>query len=593
VVCTIRSSYANGVCIRRFRRLAFAVLVVGLVAVVHTVPVSAQTTWVVSPTGSDSHPGTAAQPFLTIQHAADVVNPGDTVIVEDGTYTGTGVGTSCASSSKPIVCLTRGGTSTMPVTFRARNQWGAKLDGQTNTSTDGFRFVGNANYIVIEGFEVVGVGNAAGSSSGFELYNAGHDVLISHNNIHDVGRLCTDTGNGQAAIFLEQPNVEVTANYIHDIGRFMNGEHGCSTSYPASRDHGIYLDGHTSPGASNALIENNVFYGNARGWSIQLYPGSLSNISILNNTFAFPNPYQDGQILLGADLSNSRILNNIFYSPRTVALEYYMGTESSLSVTNNIIYNGSLFNKVPGGTTVLATQLTDPLLLNILSAPYDFHLTAASPAIDKGVTLAEVPVDFEDVSRTDGNDVGAAECAIKGTTTSPVSTPVITPAGGTYSGQVTVSLSTDTAGASIRYTTDGSVPTSSSPIYAVPLVLSASATVNALATEAGMADSAIATAFFQIQPAAADTVAPIVAITSPADGSQVRRWTTIAATATDDVGIVDVAFTLDGQPIGSDTTAPYAMTYNFRKTASGPHIITAIARDAAGNTATASITVVR
>ncbi len=40
----------------------------------------------VSPSGNDINPGTEASPFRNIQRAADIVNPGDTVIVKDGTY---------------------------------------------------------------------------------------------------------------------------------------------------------------------------------------------------------------------------------------------------------------------------------------------------------------------------------------------------------------------------------------------------------------------------------------------------------------------------------------------------------------------------
>src|SRR5215475_1351116 len=50
-------------------------------------PPPAGATFYVSPTGLDSNPGTEDQPFRTIQMAADVVNPGNTVIVEDGAYT--------------------------------------------------------------------------------------------------------------------------------------------------------------------------------------------------------------------------------------------------------------------------------------------------------------------------------------------------------------------------------------------------------------------------------------------------------------------------------------------------------------------------
>src|SRR5215510_15234163 len=83
-------------------------------------------TFYVSPTGSDSNPGTQDQPFRTIQKAADVVNPGYTVIVEDGVYTSSGPN----QCSKTVVCLTRGGGAGQLVTFKSRNKWGAKINGQ-------------------------------------------------------------------------------------------------------------------------------------------------------------------------------------------------------------------------------------------------------------------------------------------------------------------------------------------------------------------------------------------------------------------------------------------------------------------------------
>src|SRR5207253_2589358 len=62
----------------------------------------------VAPTGSDVNRGTAAEPFRTIQRAADAARPGDTVLIEDGTYTRPAEGTRCDSAtSAPAVCLTR------------------------------------------------------------------------------------------------------------------------------------------------------------------------------------------------------------------------------------------------------------------------------------------------------------------------------------------------------------------------------------------------------------------------------------------------------------------------------------------------------
>src|SRR5262245_66044614 len=94
--------------------------------------------------------------------AADVVNPGNTVIVEDGVYTYSGSN----QCSKTIVCLTRGGAPGQLVTFKSRNKWGARVDGQNGVAASGFGF-GGANYVRIQEFELYGVANAdSGSASG-------------------------------------------------------------------------------------------------------------------------------------------------------------------------------------------------------------------------------------------------------------------------------------------------------------------------------------------------------------------------------------------------------------------------------------------
>jgi lysophospholipase L1-like esterase len=85
--------------------------------------------------------------------------------------------------------------------------------------------------------------------------------------------------------------------------------------------------------------------------------------------------------------------------------------------------------------------------------------------------------------------------------TPTVSTPTITPPGGTYTNSVDVALATQTPGASIRYTTDGSEPTVSSTLYSASITLMQSTTLRAKAFLAGYTDSATATAAFTINPA--------------------------------------------------------------------------------------------
>src|SRR5271154_4496754 len=76
-----------------------------------------------------------------------------------------------------------------------------------------------------------------------------------------------------------------------------------------------------------------------------------------------------------------------------------------------------------------------------------------------------------------------------------VATPTFSPARGTFISGPTVTISTATSGASIRYTTDGSTPSETAgTLYSAPITVSATTTINAIAYASGMADSSISTA---------------------------------------------------------------------------------------------------
>ena len=64
---------------------------------------------------------------------------------------------------------------------------------------------------------------------------------------------------------------------------------------------------------------------------------------------------------------------------------------------------------------------------------------------------------------------------------------------------------------------------------------------------------------------------------------------TVSASASDNVGVTGVQFKLDGADLGAeDTSAPYSIVWDTTGVANGPHTLTAVARDAANNTATAA-----
>src|SRR5262249_49389847 len=63
----------------------------------------------------------------------------------------------------------------------------------------------------------------------------------------------------------------------------------------------------------------------------------------------------------------------------------------------------------------------------------------------------------------------------------------------------------------------------------------------------------------------------------------------LAANASDDVGVVGVQFLVDGNALGAeDTTSPYSVNWDTTKATNGSHILTARARDAAGNVTTSA-----
>lgn len=76
--------------------------------------------------------------------------------------------------------------------------------------------------------------------------------------------------------------------------------------------------------------------------------------------------------------------------------------------------------------------------------------------------------------------------------------PVFSPAPGTYTGTQTVTMSSSTPGATIRFTTDGSTPNDSSPIYSGGVSVSSTKTLQAIATATGLQDSGVTSGVYTI-----------------------------------------------------------------------------------------------
>ncbi len=79
-----------------------------------------------------------------------------------------------------------------------------------------------------------------------------------------------------------------------------------------------------------------------------------------------------------------------------------------------------------------------------------------------------------------------------------VATPTFSPAAGTYTAVQSVTISCETSGASIYYTTNGDVPTSASTLYTSAISVGESMTIKAIAVKDGMDDSNVASAAYTI-----------------------------------------------------------------------------------------------
>lgn len=88
---------------------------------------------------------------------------------------------------------------------------------------------------------------------------------------------------------------------------------------------------------------------------------------------------------------------------------------------------------------------------------------------------------------------------------------------------------------------------------------------------------------FAVGAGTADTTKPTVTLDAPASGATISSLTQLAATASDDTVVARVEFYADGAPVGADSVAPYAITWNADSLQDGPHTLKARAYDGSGN----------
>jgi len=204
----------------------------------------------VSMMGSNSNPGTREKPFSTLQHAADVAKPGDTVEVRGGTY------------CQRLAVTSSGSAAAGSITFRSAPGETAILDGGCLFLENGpsaMISLHNASYITIQGFVVSNykTNNPKSVPFGIRIDGHGSHIRILDNDVHSIQQLyqgLNKIGSGANGFGIAVYGTDARAP-ISDLTIAGNQVHGLHTGSSES----LVLNGNVTHFrvARNKVYENN------------------------------------------------------------------------------------------------------------------------------------------------------------------------------------------------------------------------------------------------------------------------------------------------------------------------------------------------
>jgi parallel beta-helix repeat protein len=372
-------------------------------------------TYYVATSGSDSNPGTLQQPFRTIVKGVSILKPGDTTYVRAGTYN--------EAINTRFVVFPSGTSWTNAVTLAAYPGEQVTLVGfinlagmqhsyiivsgliiDANNSVEGFTINQGSHHIRLQNSEIKntwsnGVGIWWGNNNGLSSdYNEILNCRIHH--IGSAGNAAKGWpdqpfGYGLAhGIYVTTSNNIIRGNTFYDIGEYsihqwtsapyfannniFDGNIITRSGHNTTRYGGVCCGGITASGGNGTIIRNNIVYGNEVD-GIDLMTTCI-NCKVYNNT-TYNNPGWN------------------IYTPDT--------SGTGIEVRNNIAYPKGIH--LGTGTISSNNLLSNPNFVN--AAGNDFRLLSSSPAVDAGMTLSSVTVDFARSIRPQGAayDIGAYE----------------------------------------------------------------------------------------------------------------------------------------------------------------------------------------
>ncbi|GGM92945.1 hypothetical protein GCM10011609_33000 [Lentzea pudingi] len=427
---------------------------------------AAATTYFVSPSGSDGNAGTsAAQPFKTIQKAADSTGPGDVVQLMNGTYRETAPG-------RDVVNITRSGIPGAPITYEAFpghkpvltpvTGWhGVRITGASHIKVRGLEVAGDAASISLEEArkqagqkKAVFNTNCIGAYKDEKSGKASHHLEITGNHVHhcpgggisaiDADHVTIDRNRVNSTSWYteyatsgisvlraldegpgdpSQYKIRITGNVVHD-----NETKVVWTKLDRHSDgNGIIIDtlkdkDNSDPAyKGRVLVANNLSFDNG-GSGIHSYKSQhvdiVNNTAYLNSRSTNMEPYAN---IFAAMSDDVRILNNVSYVREGKPTN---STHRNTNVTydHNIYFGGEKPEAMGPKDLVADPGLAKP---GTDLATADFRLTEGSPAIDSG-TAFELPAnDIAGKQRKAGSavDRGAFEFSVSGEPADPVTAP--------------------------------------------------------------------------------------------------------------------------------------------------------------------------
>lgn len=319
-----------------------------------------QSTYYVSSSGNDNNSGLGLNSaFATLQHASDIVNAGDSVLVVSGNYVGFDVRTN--------------GTSTEPIVFKAINN-DVIINVNNPVTNDGIN-IEDADWIEIHNFNIINQPRA-----GIRIVLS--DFVKIKNN--------TCTNNYKWGIF---------TGFTNDI--LIEGNQ-CSYS---EDEHGIYVSNSSD---RPTIINNHSFNNNGCGIHMN---GDLSmgDDGIISNAIVAGNIIHDNGIGGGSAINmdcvqDSRIYNNLIYNNHATGIAMYQidGAEGS---KNNKIFNNTIIHPTDGRWAILIVNAStgNTIYNNILINKHSFRGSICLDEDSKPGFVSDYNLLVNRLSDDDGN----------------------------------------------------------------------------------------------------------------------------------------------------------------------------------------------